>query len=134
MMLMNHYSRGTLLLWTIPENIGDLYNLPQPMVTRIKAYLTPAAPVRIDAPSRVALFTYDNGTFIIENYRDAEVEVTISLAGTPASLGEITTGATLQPIAEPPPPPNRRGPPAPGRRAFRTTIPPHSFQVFRPAS
>jgi len=134
MMLMNHYSRGTLLLWTIPENIGDLYNLPQPMLTRIKAYLLPDAPVRIDAPSRVALFTYDNGAFIVENYRGEEAEVTISLAGTPASLAETTTGATLQPIAEPPPPPNRRGPPAPERRAFRATIPPHSFQLFRIAN
>ena len=133
MMLMNHYSRGTLLLWTIPENIGDLYNLPQPMVTRIKAYLTPDAPVRIDAPTRIALFTYDNGAFILENYRGEEAEVTISLAGAPATLREITTGATLQPAAEPPPPPGRRGPPEPARRSFRTTIPPHSFQVFTPA-
>jgi len=131
MMLMNRYSRGTLILWTIPENIGDLYNLPQPMLTRIKAYLMPDAPVRIDAPSRVALFTYDNGAFIVENYRGEEAEVTISLAGGPASLREITTGATLQPIAEPPAPPNRRGPPAPERRSFRATLPPHSFQVFR---
>ena len=133
MMLMNHYSRGTLILWTIPENIGDLYNLPQPMLTRIKAYLMPDAPVRIDAPSRVALFTYDNSAFIVENYRGEEAEVTISLARGPASLREITTGATLQPLAEPPPSPNRRGPPAPERRSFRATIPPHSFQVFRPA-
>jgi len=128
---MNRYSRGTLMLWTIPENIGDLYNLPQPMLTRIKAYLMPAAPVRIDAPSRVALFTYDNGAFILENYRGEEAEVTISLAGAPSSLRETTTGATLQPVAEPPPPPNRRGPVAPERRNFRTTLPPHSFQVFR---
>ncbi|MBV9884419.1 MAG: hypothetical protein JO276_15525 [Sphingomonadaceae bacterium] len=131
MVLMNHYSRGTLLLWTMPENIGDLYNLPQPMVARIKAYLLPAAPVRVDAPSRVALFTYDNGAFIVENYRNEEAEATISIAGTPANLREITTGATLQPAAEPPPAPNRRGPPAPEQRSFRTTLQPHSFQVFR---
>ena len=37
--LMNHYSKGTLYLWTMPENFGDLYSLPQPMVTRIKQYL-----------------------------------------------------------------------------------------------
>ncbi len=39
MVLMNHYSKGTLYLWTMPENFGDLYSLPQPMVTRIKDYL-----------------------------------------------------------------------------------------------
>ena len=127
MMLMNRYSRGTLLLWTIPENIGDLYNLPQPMVTRIKAYLMPAAPVRIDAPSRVALFTYDNGAFIVENYRGEEAEVTISLAGTPASLRETTTGATLQPIAEPP----RCQPPRPAG-AGAAQLPHHDPAAFLP--
>ena len=93
------------------------------MLTRIKDYLLPDAPVRIDAPSRVALFTYDNGAFVVENYRDEEAAVTISLAGTPATLREVTTGATLQPLAEPPTAPERRGPPEPARRSFRTTHP-----------
>jgi hypothetical protein len=75
--LMNRISKGTLYLWTMPENFGDLYNLPQPMVTRIKDYLFADAPVRIDAPDHVALFTYDNGAFIIENYRDDAARVGI---------------------------------------------------------
>jgi hypothetical protein len=131
MVLMNRYSNGVLYLWTMPENLGDLYHLPQPMVTRVKDYLTPDAPVRIDAPDHVALFTYDNGAFIVENYRGDEAAVTISLAGTPASLRETTTGAALQPLPDAPPASSRRGPPPPVRRSFRTTLPPHSFQVFR---
>jgi len=75
--LMNHVSKGTLYLWTMPENFGDLYNLPQPMVTRIKEYLFADTPVRIDAPDHVALFTYDNGAFIVENYRDDSARVGI---------------------------------------------------------
>ncbi|MDB5691375.1 MAG: hypothetical protein JWO81_438, partial [Alphaproteobacteria bacterium] len=108
MVLMNHYSNGTIYLWTMPENLGDLYNLPGPMVTRIKDYLTPDAPVRIDAPDHVALFTYDNGAFVVENYRGDEAAVTISLAGMP-TLRETTTGAALQPL--PDTPPAGRGPP-----------------------
>jgi hypothetical protein len=131
MVLMNRYSKGIIYLWTIPENIGDLYNLPQPMVTRIKTYLTPDAPVRIDAPSRVALFTYDNQMFVVENYRAEEAAVTISVAGTPVALRETMSGSTLQPLPEAPPGPLRRGPPPPVRRGFRTIVPPHSFQVFR---
>ena len=79
--LMNHYSKGTLYLWTMPENFGDLYSLPRPMVTRIKDYLFAEAPVRIDAPDHVALFTYDNGAFIVENYRDFEATVRIARKG-----------------------------------------------------
>jgi len=79
--LMNHYSKGTLYLWTMPENFGDLYNLPQPMITRIKQYLFGDSPVQIDAPDHVALFTYDNGAFVVENYCDDAAKVGIERKG-----------------------------------------------------
>lgn len=79
--LMNHYSKGALYLWTMPENFGDLYNLPQPMITQIKRFLFGDLPVQIDAPDHVALFTYDNGAFVVENYRDDAVRVGIERKG-----------------------------------------------------
>jgi hypothetical protein len=116
MVLMNHYSKGTLYLWTMPENFGDLYNLPRPMLTRIKDYLFSKTPVRIDAPPQVALFTYDNGAFVVENYRDQAATVGISVAGSPAALHEITKHERLTP--------------ADGR--FQVVVPAHSFRVFKP--
>ena len=134
MVLMNRYSKGTLYLWTMPENFGDLYNLPQPMLTRIKDYLFDDAPVRIDAPPKVALFTYDNGAFVVENYRDEAATVTISVAGAPAALREITQTQRLAPIAERAPADNfsRRRDARPQRRSFTILIPPHSFRLFKP--
>jgi hypothetical protein len=79
--LMNHYSKGTLYLWTMPENFGDLYSLPQPMVTRIKQYMFGDLPVQIDAPDHVALFTYDNDAFVVENFRDDTAKVGILRKG-----------------------------------------------------
>jgi len=38
-------------------------------------------PVRIDGPSQIALFAYDNGTFIVESYLDRETDVQISVLG-----------------------------------------------------
>ena len=87
--LMNHFSKGTLYLWTMPQNFGDLYKLPRPMVTRIKQYLFSDLPVQIDAPSHVALFTYDNGAFIVENYRDDAAKVRIDRKG--ATTAEAVT-------------------------------------------
>jgi hypothetical protein len=81
MVLMNHYSKGTLYLWTMPENFGDLYNLPQPMITRLKRYLFSDQPVQIDAPDHVALFTYDNGAFVVENFRDDPAQVRVLRGG-----------------------------------------------------
>lgn len=135
MVLMNRYSKGTLYLWTMPENFGDLYNLPRPMLTRIKEYLFARAPVRIDAPPQVALLTYDNGAFVVENYRDDPASVTISVAGTPAALLEITQQRRLTPAAETEARDNfsdRRA--QPQRRRFTIDIPPHSFRVFRAES
>jgi hypothetical protein len=79
--LMNHYSKGTLYLWTMPENFGELYTLPQPMATRIKQYLFADQPVQIDAPDHVALFTYDNGAFVVENFRDDTAKVGVLRKG-----------------------------------------------------
>jgi hypothetical protein len=132
MVLMNRYSKGTLYLWTMPENFGDLYNLPRPMLTRIKDYLFAKAPVRIDAPPQVALFTYDNGAFLVENYRDEAASVTISVAGTPATLRELTQQQRLAPATEPPVQGKFRRATAP-RSSFAVEIPAHSFRVFTAA-
>ena len=88
--LMNHYSKGTLYLWTVPENFGDLYKLPRPMVTRIKQYLFADLPVQIDAPDHVALFTYDNGAFIVENFRDDAASVQVQRKGQAAETVAIS--------------------------------------------
>jgi hypothetical protein len=62
----------------MPENFGDLYALPQPMITRMKQYLFGDSPVQIDAPDHAALFTYDNGAYVIENFRDDAARVKVS--------------------------------------------------------
>ena len=66
-LLMNRYSKGAIYELTIPENMADLYNLPQPLLTRLKVYLQRDFPVRLDAPALVSLFAYDNGTFVVES-------------------------------------------------------------------
>jgi len=56
LLLMDHYSRGVLYVWTIPENFNDLYGLPPSVTTAIKNYVMTGFPVRLDGPSHVALF------------------------------------------------------------------------------
>jgi hypothetical protein len=118
--LMNRISKGTLYLWTMPENFGDLYALPQPMVTRIKDYLFADSPVRIDAPDHVALFTYDNGAFVIENYRDDAARVSVSVPGSPREITELTRSLRILPTQ------------AGDRSNFSLDVPPHSFRAFKP--
>ncbi|MFL6737293.1 MAG: hypothetical protein ACJ8F4_09590 [Sphingomonas sp.] len=120
--LMNHYSKGTLYLWTMPENFGDLYNLPRDMVTRTKKFLFEQdTPVAIDAPDHVALFTYDNGAFVVENYRERAANVVVTLEGEP-KVTDVLRGRKVPVVSDPANAP---------RSAFELSIPAHSFRVFR---
>ncbi len=80
-LLNNRYSKGTIFVLNIPDNIGDLYALPHGVMNAVKPYLQKNFPVRIDAPNHVALFAYDNGAFVVRSYRDEPVTVTVSLSG-----------------------------------------------------
>lgn len=123
MVLMNHYSKGTLYMVTVPENPADLYRLPQPVLTQLRSVLVRHAPVLLDAPAEVALFTYDNGTFVVENYRDTPVTIRVGVTGA-AQLREIGGSASLPSMG------TIAGAMGDSRPAFAVSIPAHSFRAF----
>ena len=81
LMFMNRYSKGILYVWTIPDNFNDLYRLPVAVTSALKSYVMRGFPVRVDGPAQVALFAYDNNTFIVESFLPAETDVKISVDG-----------------------------------------------------
>lgn len=132
LMLMNRYSKGVLYVWTIPDNFNDLYRLPAPVTSALKRYVMSGFPVRLDGPSQVALFAYDNDTFIVESYLHAETEVTVSVATDVTQLRNLVTGEVLK--AEP----KRearlgrgRQPVGEDRSSFKVRLLPHSYSVFK---
>ncbi len=133
-MLMNRYSKGVIMLLNVPQNMGDFYNLPAPLLAQIKRYVAPDFPVRIESASRVALFAYDNNTFVVESFLPSETKVRISVAGDGRQLHDLMKGGMLH--ALPPPPPKMVGypprpmPSGPPRSEFEVTIQPHSWLVF----
>jgi len=52
-------------------------------------------PVRVDGPSQVALFAYDNNTFIVESYLPVETDVTVSMTGEFTRLHNLVTGGDI---------------------------------------
>jgi hypothetical protein len=130
-LLMNRYSRGVLYVLNIPDNIGDLYNLPQPVLGVIRSYLQEDFPVRIDAPAQVSLFAYDNGTFVVQSFRDEPTPVKIFVSGSHASLHVLPSDGSVAAEREPE---TRRaaGPPvAETHSTFSVQIPPHSYRAFK---
>ena len=127
-LLMDQYGAGTLLVLTVPDNFTDLYKLPEPVLNGLRSYVMGSFPVRIDAPAKVSLFAYDNGTFVVESFRDEPVEVTVLTdAGfghlTNLQSGEVVAGGQVAGA-------RRSGLGAGARSSFRVSLPAHSYAAF----
>jgi hypothetical protein len=129
LLFMNRYSKGAFYVWTIPENANDLYRLPTEVTSALKNYLMQRFPVRVEAPAQVALFAYDNNSFIVESYLPTQTEVKISVARG-ARLNNLVTGETLAGQAGIGGGGNRRLGGGEARMTFNVRLEPHSYAVF----
>jgi hypothetical protein len=129
-LLMDRYSKGILFVLTIPDNFTDLYNLPAQVLSAIKFYILGNFPVRLDAPSKISLFAYDNQTFIVQSFADSKTDVTVSITDGVSKIRDLVTGEILS--GETPALPQR--PPrvsfGPQRTTFHITLQPHSYAAF----
>jgi hypothetical protein len=129
LLLMDRYSKGILYIWTMPENFSDLYLLPPSVTGAIKNYVMRGFPIRLDGPAQVALFAYDNHTFIVESYLPAETDVKVSVTGDFTRLKNLVTGEVITGQA----PTQGRGrwrDAEESRMTFNLHLPPHTYAVF----
>ena len=120
------YAQGTLYVLTIPENVVDLYNLPTEILTRVKAILCRDQPVYLDGPGQMSLFLYDNGTFIVESFRDESIAIRLRLNRPTDRLVDLMSGETLVPDNG-----SRVGQSRRPVTIFETDLAPHSYRVFQ---
>jgi hypothetical protein len=123
LLLMNHYGAGTILMLNVPDNPADLYRLPRAALNQIRAFMQPALPRLVDAPARVSLFAYDNGSLVVQSFRDEPVTVSVTALGA-SRLVEVPSGRRLEPT------PPVAGAAAGPETRFTIEIPPHSLRVF----
>jgi hypothetical protein len=132
-MLMDRYARGTLYVWTVPDNLRNLYSLPADVTSRIRDVVMRDFFVRVDGPGQVALFAYDNGAFVAESFLPTQIEVRVTVDGEYSRLRNLVTGEMVAAYApEAPKAAARRHDwPAPAKKShFRVTLPPHSYAAF----
>jgi hypothetical protein len=130
LLIMDRYAKGVLYVWTIPDNFRNLYFLPPEVTSAIKNVVMHGFFVRLDGPSQVALFAYDNHAFIVESYLDHEVDVKVSVSDGFTKLHNLVTGEELA-GQEPPANPWLRHPAEQESRVgFYLHLMPHSYSVF----
>ncbi|HEV2701686.1 MAG TPA: hypothetical protein VGV09_08655 [Steroidobacteraceae bacterium] len=128
-LLMERYSRGILYLLNIPDNPGDLYELPRPVTQAIRSYIQGNFPVRLDAPAQVSLFAYDNGAFIVESFRAEPASVEVSVLGAHRTLKDLMSGEVISAesaVGNT----EARNPVLAPRTRFEMQVPPHSYRVL----
>jgi hypothetical protein len=123
------YLDGQLQVLTIPENFSDLSNYPEPVLNAIRRVITAALPVRLEAPGKVSLFVYDNGTFIVHNFRDELVDAKVEMRASIANLDDLVSNDKIE--ASERKETVRFGTPPPPTSVAAFAVAPHSFRVFR---
>ncbi len=125
------YSKGNMYVLTIPDDMGNLYDYPAEALNEIRYVMSRGMGIRLEAPSKVALFVYDNGTFIVESFNDEPVEVRIITEPETKSLTDMESGKVLQAVEQTKPQtffPRYR--PKENRCEFTITLMPHSYKAY----
>ena len=124
-----HYAKGSLFVLTIPENFGDIYNLPPEVLNRIRNVISQDVKVRIEGPAQVSLFVYDNGTFIVESFLPENVSVKIVTDKQTGKLSNVLTGEEI--TGKDAQDGRIWGREREAVKTFDVTIKPHSYLVFQ---
>jgi hypothetical protein len=95
LLFVNRYSNGVIYVWAIPDNLNDLYRIPTEITSAVKNFIMNGFPVRMEGPSQVALFPYDNNTLVVESYRDTEADAWVFVNQRDVKLRNLVTGEVL---------------------------------------
>jgi hypothetical protein len=123
------YANGSLFVLTVPENFGDIYNLPPEVLNRIRNILSQDINVRIEGPAQVSLYVYDNGTFIVESFLPENINIKIITDKKTGTISNILTGEEI--IGNSAQDGRIWGRERGEVKTFDVTIKPHSYIVFQ---
>ena len=132
MLLRALYSKGSLYVITIPDDMGNLYDLPEGVLNIFRRVMSQDLPVHIEAPSKVSLFLYDNGTFIVESFNDEPVTIRVITDEGVKQLTDIVDDSVVIPVSEETSSKRvRHYQKEEKNQSFRLTLMPHSYRVFK---
>jgi hypothetical protein len=117
-LLKTRYSNGLLYVLTIPNAQGDLLCYPQPVLTQIRNVLAKDMFVRLDTPSQVSLYVYDNDKFIVESFRQDPMRAVVVTDKRITKLRDLQNGQLLIGTAHA------------GATEFEMPLNPGSYRVF----
>ncbi len=126
------YAAGNLYVLTIPDDFGNLYDYPEGVLNEIRRTMSRGLDIRIEGPSKVALFTYDNKTLVVENFNDYPVKIKLVTSKSISSMESLLAEAVLRPDEETPQMfRGMRGRSPEQENRFTVYLPAHSYKSFK---
>jgi len=92
----NNYGGGRAYFINIPDDYADLYWLPDTVLDKYRMHLSRALPVRIEGQAKVALFPYDNRTFVLQSFLEHGTVVRVFIKGDAAELTRLDGGGKIE--------------------------------------
>ena len=101
LVLRDCYGKGQLITLAVPDEYGYLYSLPKEVLGVIRSQFIQQIPIRLDGPSQVSLFPYDNDVFLLYRYVSplSRGRVRVVLRGVADGLVDLRNGIRLSPSA-----------------------------------
>lgn len=131
MLLRTKYSKGNLFVITIPDDFGNLYDLPEGVLNVFRQVLSKDLGMYIEGPAKVSLFVYDNNTFILESFLDDPTTIQLVSTVDISHLTDIANGVKIEKLPKPTRGFfSRRMKNSEKTYKFRITLMPHSYRVF----
>lgn len=117
LLLVTGYGKSAIYILTIPDNFNDLYSLPVEVLNEIRRVFNDE--IRLEGPSRVCLFTYDNGVIIVHSFLPHSSKCSIVVKKSSVRLCEPTVNNEI------------KGFERNGETVFPFLLQPYSFRVFK---
>jgi hypothetical protein len=113
------YGKAKLYVLVIPDNFGELYELPKEVLTSIRQVLMKNLFVYTDSPANVSLFAYDNNSFILQSFNDRNLMVKIFVDKKFKKIADLEMNRDMDLREEN------------DKAVFMTFLEPHGYKVYQ---
>ncbi len=136
-MTEDYYGKGFLYILNVPDNFGDLYRLPGPVVGAIAKNFARRGRVFLSMAPKCCLFTYDNDVFGVYNFNEFKSPAEVTVLGEEyIGFEDVESGARYTKPVRINPGPARWGDcaafrPEPEEKVFNLPVGTGSYRFFR---
>ncbi|PHV72283.1 hypothetical protein CS063_02065 [Sporanaerobium hydrogeniformans] len=95
LLISSHYAKGQLYILNLPDTFGDLYQLPAPLINKLRQLFMAHLPLQINGPTPFSLFLYDNDYLAIHSFADYTTFYTLLLPKGYSELLDMESGKVI---------------------------------------